>query len=397
MFPPFEEKDEGDLICSVYDPSEEQEERTASDYPEYEKPIRKALGLNESLQKSSFDQDFPVSEHNALQEAAAELHAKVGDKIRIISLADEDESYFGKEGVIDHIDDLGQLHGTWGGLAIIPESDKFEIISESLTEAKEEGDKEVSYNKALAVAKSKNKPVIYGYSNKSYDGKFFELKDPIVCDSVFDETKKFKAQYKSCGTVYVAYPNRSFAEGLKLTEGADDKPERFTPEEQAEYNCDEDGNSLEGFDTLHHCAWCGDVETAGEMKHELNFGWLCSRCVADLKSRGETLTVVESVEDDVEHDEDYERSWGPEKVECSKCHTQANKDECRQADDGSWICAECDESLKESDKQPEEEIRTGLPSSNINFIRTDGKKAVIYYKDGNIEKIDAERRPDEEK
>ena len=33
-----------------------------------------------------------------------------------------------QEGVIEHIDGIGQLHGTWGSLAVIPEADDFEII-----------------------------------------------------------------------------------------------------------------------------------------------------------------------------------------------------------------------------------------------------------------------------
>ena len=36
--------------------------------------------------------------------------------------------YAGKEGVVEHIDDIGQLHGTWGGLAVQPENDRFEVI-----------------------------------------------------------------------------------------------------------------------------------------------------------------------------------------------------------------------------------------------------------------------------
>ena len=50
---------------------------------------------------------------------------KVGDKVRIIHLKGEDNRYDGKEGVIEYIDSMGQLHGTWGGLAIIPEEDEF--------------------------------------------------------------------------------------------------------------------------------------------------------------------------------------------------------------------------------------------------------------------------------
>ena len=57
---------------------------------------------------------------------------KVGDRIRIIRLDDPyipTFSYNGREGIVRHIDSLGQLHGTWGGLAVIPEEDEFEVIS----------------------------------------------------------------------------------------------------------------------------------------------------------------------------------------------------------------------------------------------------------------------------
>jgi hypothetical protein len=36
--------------------------------------------------------------------------------------------YNGKEGVVQHIDSIGQLHGTWGGLAVIPECDTFVVV-----------------------------------------------------------------------------------------------------------------------------------------------------------------------------------------------------------------------------------------------------------------------------
>ena len=54
---------------------------------------------------------------------------KVGQKVRIIHLEGEDTRYDGKEGEIEHIDGIGQLHGTWGGLAIIPEADKILVIN----------------------------------------------------------------------------------------------------------------------------------------------------------------------------------------------------------------------------------------------------------------------------
>jgi hypothetical protein len=52
---------------------------------------------------------------------------KIGDKVKIISM-DGEERYAGVEGTITHIDSKGQIHGTWGGCAIIPEFDEFEII-----------------------------------------------------------------------------------------------------------------------------------------------------------------------------------------------------------------------------------------------------------------------------
>lgn len=54
---------------------------------------------------------------------------KIGDKIRIIYMSGEPR-YTGKEGIIRSIDDIGQLHGSWGGLAVIPGEDEFEIINE---------------------------------------------------------------------------------------------------------------------------------------------------------------------------------------------------------------------------------------------------------------------------
>ena len=53
---------------------------------------------------------------------------KVGDKVRIIHLNGEDDRYDGREGIIEYIDDMGQLHGNWGGLAIIPEKDDYILI-----------------------------------------------------------------------------------------------------------------------------------------------------------------------------------------------------------------------------------------------------------------------------
>lgn len=55
------------------------------------------------------------------------MMVRIGDKIRINYMKGEPH-YTGKEGVVTHIDDYQQLHGTWGGLAVIQDMDEFEII-----------------------------------------------------------------------------------------------------------------------------------------------------------------------------------------------------------------------------------------------------------------------------
>ena len=54
--------------------------------------------------------------------------AKVGDKVTIIQMEGEPQ-YTGKSGIILNIDSIGQLHGTWGGCALIPGVDNYEVES----------------------------------------------------------------------------------------------------------------------------------------------------------------------------------------------------------------------------------------------------------------------------
>lgn len=53
---------------------------------------------------------------------------KVGDKIKIIMMEGEPQ-YNDKEGIVKSIDDSGMIHGTWGGCALIPDVDEYEVIS----------------------------------------------------------------------------------------------------------------------------------------------------------------------------------------------------------------------------------------------------------------------------
>ena len=53
---------------------------------------------------------------------------KVGDKLRIIEMSGEPQ-YTGKEGTVEYIDDAIHIHGSWGGFALIPDEDMWEIIN----------------------------------------------------------------------------------------------------------------------------------------------------------------------------------------------------------------------------------------------------------------------------
>lgn len=55
------------------------------------------------------------------------MFVRVGDKIRINYMKGEPQ-YTGKEGIVRLIDDIGDIHGSWGGCAIVPDVDEFEII-----------------------------------------------------------------------------------------------------------------------------------------------------------------------------------------------------------------------------------------------------------------------------
>ena len=54
---------------------------------------------------------------------------KIGDVIKIIKMKDEPQ-YTGKTSIVEKIDDAGQIHGTWGGCAIIPNIDEYLILEE---------------------------------------------------------------------------------------------------------------------------------------------------------------------------------------------------------------------------------------------------------------------------
>ena len=58
----------------------------------------------------------------------SKYNVKPGDKVYINWMEGEPQ-YAGREGVVRSIDDIGQIHGSWGGLALTS-SDDFIIIED---------------------------------------------------------------------------------------------------------------------------------------------------------------------------------------------------------------------------------------------------------------------------
>lgn len=52
-------------------------------------------------------------------------------KLVLIDEMQGEPQYHGRVGIIEHIDDIGQIHGSWGGCALCQSTDKFRIIEET--------------------------------------------------------------------------------------------------------------------------------------------------------------------------------------------------------------------------------------------------------------------------
>ena len=78
------------------------------------------------------------------------MKVEIGYTLRIYSMKGEPQ-YNNKVGIVKHIDDAGQIHGTWGGCALIPGEDKFEIV---MDENKTATDKRIDTEKLTKILRN---------------------------------------------------------------------------------------------------------------------------------------------------------------------------------------------------------------------------------------------------
>ena len=93
----------------------------------------------------------------------------------------------------------------------------------------------------------------------------------------------------------------------------------------------------ENEDTVE-CTWCEELFDKDQCRYEVNLGWLCSRCEAAIKSRGETLTFREGsywdfLDEDTEKPIDEDLDWHTYKITFT---TKANPDKEQTTTFKTW-------------------------------------------------------------
>lgn len=86
------------------------------------------------------------------------MKVEIGYKLHIWKMKDEPQ-YNDKEGIVTVIDDAGQIHGTWGGCALIPGEDSFEIV---IDENKTKTDKRIDTEKLAKILRNTDDCVCNG-------------------------------------------------------------------------------------------------------------------------------------------------------------------------------------------------------------------------------------------
>lgn len=115
-------------------------------------------------------------------------HPFVGRTVVIRRMKGEPQ-YSGRTGTVMSVDDAGQLHGTWGGCALIPEEDQFEFVSDGKT-----GVDEKHFNDGYVDFRVIDEFCMAVFANRDGDSKTVGFDDNFF--SPIDLVKAYKDVFK---------------------------------------------------------------------------------------------------------------------------------------------------------------------------------------------------------
>lgn len=106
------------------------------------------------------------------------------------------------------------------------------------------------------------------------------------------------------------------AEFSSLDNSLDSIPDNFCKPVPPDMTVEAIVEEMEENEDTVECKWCEELFDKSECRYEVDLGWLCSRCEAAIKSRGETLTFRENnYWDFLDEDAELKESAGNETVD----------------------------------------------------------------------------------
>ena len=106
------------------------------------------------------------------------------------------------------------------------------------------------------------------------------------------------------------------AEFSSLDNSLDSVPDNFCRPVPPDMTVEAIVEEMEENEDTVECKWCEELFDKSECRYEVDLGWLCSRCEAAIKSRGETLTFRENnYWDFLDEDTELKESAGNETVD----------------------------------------------------------------------------------
>ena len=124
--------------------------------------------------------------------------------------------------------------------------------------------------------------------------------EDIVKDTEEEPLSTF-SKYETVGVDLDSDP-----EFTALDNSLDDIPDNFRKPVPADMSIDALVEEMEENEDTVECKWCEELFDKSECHYEVDLGWLCSRCEAAIKSRGEPLTFRENNYWDFLDEEDAE-------------------------------------------------------------------------------------------